>query len=53
MTLCIVSIQNSYITTKAPCLMGYSRHKNGNCNITIDIMDFEEYDDKMCGWTGV
>ena len=46
MTSCIVSIQNSYISTKSPHLMGYSRHKNGNYNITIDIMVFEEYDDK-------
>ncbi len=32
----------SYISTKAPGLMGYSERKNGNCNITIDIIEFEE-----------
>ena len=26
----------SYIPTKTGALMGYSRRKNGNCNITID-----------------
>lgn len=31
------SVENpSYISTKAPGLMWYSRRKNGNCNITID-----------------
>ena len=50
MTSCIVSIQNSYITTKAPGLMGYSMRKNKNCNITIGIMDFEETSLKLGLW---
>ena len=35
-----------YISTKAPGLMGCSTRKNENCNNTIDIMEFEMYDDK-------
>ena len=31
----------SYISTKAPGLMGCSTRKNENCNITIDIMKIE------------
>lgn len=40
------SSSSSYISTKATGLIGCSRRKNKNCNITIDIMEFEMYDDK-------
>ncbi len=35
-----LSSDASYISTKAPGLMGCSGRKNGNCNIGIDIMKF-------------
>lgn len=45
-----LSSDASYISTKHRVLIGCSRRKNKNCNITIGIMDFEETSLKLGLW---